>query len=239
MLVTALALASLAAHAAPAPAPARVLVLDVRTEGDAQLAAVLSNEVATVLGRGGAIEVLSSEDLRRLADVAATREATGCADDGACLAEIGAAMGARYVVSGTLGRVGTATLVQLSLFDVERGHSIARESGEAAGADGIIGATRGVAERLRGALVPAEPTRLPVVPLAVAVGGGALALGGVTVAALAYPVVVDTTLPSAGGPEPNARRSAQVIGAVAVIAAGAGVAAVAVGGALYLLGVGE
>lgn len=237
MLVAAIIISSL--HVASAEPRARVLVLDVRTEGDPQLAAVLSNEVATVLARGGVLEVLSTEDLRRLADVAATREATGCDDSGACLAEIGAAMGARYVVSGTLGTVGSATLVQLSLFDVDRGRSIARESGEAAGADGVVATTRAVSERLRAALVPEEPVHVPVVPLAVAGGGGALALGGVAVAAIAYPVVVDTTLPSAGGPDPQWRQSAQVIGAVAVVAAGAGVVTAGVGATLYLLGVGE
>ncbi|MBI1947776.1 MAG: hypothetical protein HYS27_18955 [Deltaproteobacteria bacterium] len=225
------------------PAQPRVLVLDVRTDADAlagvQLGALLGNEIATVLGRGGQLEVLSSEDLRRLVDVAAGREATGCGDDASCLAELGAAMGARFVVSGTIGKVGAATIVQLSLFDVDRARSIARESGEAATADGVAATTRVLSERLRQALVPEEPTRLPVVPLVVAGSGGLIAFGGVVAAVVAYPIVVDTTLPSAGGPDPANRQAAQLVGAVGVVTASAGVVAVGAGALLYVLGVGE
>jgi len=237
MLTVALVVALLPA-AVEGPRP-RVLVLDVRSEGDAQLAALLGNEVAAELARGGALDVVTSDDLRRLADVAATRESTGCDDDGACLAEIGAAMGARYVVSGVLGRVGASTLVQLSLFDVERGRSIARESAQAATTEAIASTTRELSARLRRALVSETPAPMPVLPLAVAGGGAALAFVGIVVAAIAYPIVIDASSPANGGPKPEDRQTAQVLGAGGVVFAGAGVAAIGAGALLFVLGVGE
>lgn len=228
-----------ACQAAATAEPVRILVLDLRTDGDTRVAALLGTEVASVLGRGSGLEVLSSEDLRRLADVAANRQTLGCGDDEACLAELGAAMGARYVVHGAIGTVGGATLVQLSLFDVQQARPVARESAEARSSDDVLAATRGAAARLRAAVVPEDTPRLPVLGLAVTGAGAAAALGSAAVAAVAYLVVVDTKLPSAGGPAPEVRQTAQLVGAVAVFSAAAGVAAASVGAGLLAFGVGE
>jgi len=74
------------------------------------------------------------EEFRTLADVEAQRTITGCDEGSAsCLAEVAGALGARYVVSGTLGTLGAEVVLQLTLLDTRTARTLAR--GGASGAD--------------------------------------------------------------------------------------------------------
>lgn len=210
--------------------------MDLVTDGDPQVAVVVRNEVAAALGRGGRLEVLSSEDLRRLMDVAAGRAAAGCADDAGCLAEVGNALGARYVVHGNVGTLGGATLVQISLFDTEAAVAIGRETAQADTLDALVPAVRAAASRLRLPVLPEGAEPFPWLA-ATALGAGATVLAaGAIAAAVAWPVVVDVTLPSSGGPTPEERQGMQAVGAAGVIGGGVGVALAGVGALLLLVG---
>src|SRR5688572_9688705 len=112
MLALALALSLSAAPAAPL----KVLVLDLRADGapDA-VARLVRDEVTVSLGRDKRLDVLSSEDLRRAVAVQGEQAALGCdtAKADSCLAEIGQALGARYIVHGSIGVLGGNTIVHL------------------------------------------------------------------------------------------------------------------------------
>lgn len=122
-----------AAQPAAEAAPLRVLVLDVAGDSlSREEAGVLRDTLAAELAQRRGIEVLSSEDVRRVLDVEAQRQAAGCEGQSDCLAEIGAALGADRVVYGTVGRLGTAWVVSLSVVDPNDARAFGRDTFQAA-----------------------------------------------------------------------------------------------------------
>lgn len=105
----------------PSPdAPLRTVVLGLQARRgvDAELAQVMSDVVQGVLAKDRRRVVLGREDIARLVDFEADKQAVGCEDDG-CLAEIGRALDARRLVTGSLALVGERFLVVLSELDTE------------------------------------------------------------------------------------------------------------------------
>jgi hypothetical protein len=106
----------------------RLLVVDLRPEGtDPGVAATLTTLVVQELDAHDDLEVLSGADLKEMAKLAEVRaRLTDCEDD-SCLVEMSAALGARYVVTGQVGALGTIHLLSLSLFDSDEGRVVNRE----------------------------------------------------------------------------------------------------------------
>ena len=118
MLLLAMILGSLAA-AEPTPAPDRILVLDIQSDAlPADQAGVLRDIIATETARDRRYVAMSSEDLRRTLDLEAQKQAAGC-DDQECMAELAAALGARYVVHAGVGRLGQRWVATLSMVATE------------------------------------------------------------------------------------------------------------------------
>lgn len=115
----------------PCPARAadrqRVAVLDLRavhgvTPGTTSvLTAIVVDEAA----RGG-LDVVSQTDILTMLGYEKQRRMLGCSDD-ACLAELGGALGADYVLSGQVGEIGSRHHVSLQLLDARRGKVIAQD----------------------------------------------------------------------------------------------------------------
>jgi hypothetical protein len=191
------------ASAAPDAEAVRVLVMDLRAEGASpQDTRNVTALVAVQLGEDRRLEVVAGEDLRRIADLEADRQALGCEADTSCLAELAGALDAEYVVYGQVGGLGSSLLVTLNLFDVRRGRAAGRASLQVTDA-ALLPQT--LAPRLRalwadvmqqrfgdglrledpgGAVVAAraEPSPVPMVitgtgAVLVAVGAGLLVLG--------------------------------------------------------------
>src|SRR5687768_11208088 len=105
----ALALTTLiAAASTPAnKAPTTVLVLDIAgTAITKEEAGALRDVLASELAKRRKYSVLTSEDVRRVLDVEAQRQAAGCEGESTCLAEIGAALGADRVLYGNVAKLG-------------------------------------------------------------------------------------------------------------------------------------
>lgn len=120
-----------AASSAPPPAfspgRARILVLDIKANDvDPSTVATVTSIVVAGLAEYRTLDVLSGEDVRRLADLEASRMQAGCADDASCLSEIAGALGAQLVVFGAVGRLGEATVVSLNLFDSQKAQALGR-----------------------------------------------------------------------------------------------------------------
>ncbi len=133
----ALALVAMAFFGAPAHArrskreATRVLVLDLKPIGiDDEAVAALSASVAVRVGRHRALQVLSGADVRRMADLAAERSATGC-DTEQCLTELAGAIGADVVIFGEAARVDDLTVVTLGVLDQQRASVLSRQSARA------------------------------------------------------------------------------------------------------------
>ncbi len=119
-----------AADPATAPAPAsraeRILVVDI--SGDVltpQEASLFGDAVAKELERRTRAEVLSSADVRRVADTAADRQNADCSST-ACLAELGAAMGANRVLHATVAKLGARLVLNLTLIEPAAAKTLGR-----------------------------------------------------------------------------------------------------------------
>lgn len=237
----------LAASAEVPEAPAasvRVLVLDFKNEGVPEQVPGLVRDVLTShLTESTDAYVFSAEDLRRTLDVEAQKEALGC-DDESCLAEIASAMGAEYIFFGTVGALGSITIVNLNLLAAEGGaggaRAVARRTVEVTALEELPRELRAATSALAAEVLPEGATRAPPAPSAgppmPLIAGSALAgtgvLVGVAGAATAFAlasVVADETPRSAGGPSIGDKRLAQGVGLGAAGAAAVG-GAIALGG---------
>jgi len=90
----------------------------------------LESDVTAILQRYQGLNVLSSRDVRQLADVDSKRQLSGC--DSSCASEIAAAMGARYVFVPRVEVTGAGMQLTVSLVDADSARVIAR--GRAQGA---------------------------------------------------------------------------------------------------------
>src|SRR5207302_6650447 len=107
--VFALALTALVASSSSSTDDAtRLLVLDL-TAGkgiERDTAATFTEFLTGYLSESTKLVVVSKRDIARLADLEADKQQQGCDNSDACMAEIGGALGARYVVFGRMSKLG-------------------------------------------------------------------------------------------------------------------------------------
>lgn len=102
------------------------------------MSATLTRRLVESFGRRSQIEVLGSEDLRALIELAAEQQTLGCDEEAAaCLTEIGDALGARFVVTSRLGQVGSTVTLQSSVLDVDKAVPVARMSVDGSDIDAV------------------------------------------------------------------------------------------------------
>lgn len=82
------------------------------------LAEALSVEVRNAIHSQGEYEVLSKEDLETIAERTKMRQSLGC-DDTQCLIDFGQAIGTKYMVAGSVSKLGDTYSVDLRLIDTE------------------------------------------------------------------------------------------------------------------------
>ena len=143
-------------HAASKKTKERLAVLDLdATHGIEQsLAEALSEIVRDKIHGYGEYQVMSKSDLQALASREQLRQAVGCDDgSGACLVDFGRAIGTRFMVAGTISKIGTTYTISLRMLDTrgEDAGVINRVSKDCkCDEDGLIDTTRDVAAILIG-----------------------------------------------------------------------------------------
>ena len=121
---------------------------------DATTAQALSELTTTAAARHKVFDVISSADVRRALEFEANKQIAGCsAEVTSCMAEIAGAMGARYVVFGSVAAIGSQILLSLNLFDTKLATSAGRVSVKAASVDDLLGRVDAAVDVL---LAPAE-----------------------------------------------------------------------------------
>lgn len=131
-----------AAHAADAAAHAadarpRVLVLEPASEVvDKPTLNTIASLMLVELSKNPGLDVISASDVKRLAELEGEKQQMGCADS-SCLAELAGAMGARYVVFGDVGRLGSLILLNLNLFDSSTATAVQRTTVQASGVEDL------------------------------------------------------------------------------------------------------
>jgi hypothetical protein len=127
----------------------RLAVLELKAEGASpELAKTLSQVVAEQAGKTAGFEAISQAEISAMLNVQKQRQLLGCADE-SCLAEIGGALGAKLVLSGTLGKLGESYVLSLQLLDTHKGKIQARESRTVSGSlETLVAAAKDLTHRL-------------------------------------------------------------------------------------------
>jgi hypothetical protein len=92
----------------------------------------LSSQVAQELADLGPFKPISSQDIKQMLAMEAMKQMLGC-DDSACLAEIGGALGADYMVGGSVMLLGESYLTQMQLMNIRHSRAENRVSREYTG----------------------------------------------------------------------------------------------------------
>lgn len=222
--------------------PTRVLVLDLEAVGaiSPDTARSIDPLVLAAASVPGA-EVVSQRELRTIAEVEANKADLGC-DTSSCLAELAGAMGARFVLFGTVSQLGDATTVTISMFDnktstIARDNIMVRDVAKLADelpprVRTLVNARLGFAPAPSQADPPSSeaPSALFMGGVVASAVGGAALLGGGGYAALNEIGIQD---PAASA---TTKRTAQENGAFGLIIAGVGVVVTGIGVALIVVG---
>lgn len=184
------------AEAAPS-SRVKLLVTDLAAAGvEERVSSAVTRLIATEIARRDAFDVISGEDLRRMVELEAEREAVGCTNDASCLAEVAGALGAQRVVFGDVTRLGSALIVSLTLLDSQSASAIGRSSQKVAGEDGLPTAVPVLVAELFGDNVDAALAEQPSAegpPLltygTLGVGAAALVVGVIALGIGLYPLV--------------------------------------------------
>ncbi|NOZ86191.1 MAG: hypothetical protein GXP49_07980 [Deltaproteobacteria bacterium] len=103
------------------------LKADVEMKGTVN---TLNQLLLTAFHDSGLFEVIGSTDIKAMLTLEEDRiKLTGCSDD-SCLAEIGGALGAKYVALARIGKLGDEFILSLSLLDVKQARVVERTSQE-------------------------------------------------------------------------------------------------------------
>ncbi len=161
-----LALATLSTGSARAAPRQKVAVLDVRAvQGVSPGTATILTAIIAGDTQSAGYDVLSQADIGALIGLERQKKMLGCGDDFSCLAEIGGALGAEYVLSTQVGQIGSRFHLSLQLLDARRASVIARVSTFSDTTEDALAATtqRAVAQALsaardRASVVPAAAT---------------------------------------------------------------------------------
>jgi TolB-like protein len=139
----------------------RVAVLPfTSTEGATRaLAESITEQVATELAASGRVEAVGSSDMAVLLGIERQKQLLGCDADSTCVAEMSAALGAPWLLTGSLARAGKTLRLDVKLLRSSDGKAVFR-SGESLDDESEL--FRAVS-RLVHALLPAmglsEPSR--------------------------------------------------------------------------------
>lgn len=190
--------------ATPAPPAAtsasRVLVLDFRNDGAREdLVRTVRDTLVVHLAQQPSLTVLSSDDLRRVADLEAQKQAVGC-DEQSCLAELAGAVGAELVVFGNVAQLGALTQINISVLDVVHASVRGRRSVEVATLDAVPAQVRAAADALFGLQQQPAPADGPPLLLVGGIGVGVgVVVGVVGAVMLASDQAIITGLNGKGG----------------------------------------
>jgi hypothetical protein len=180
---TLLALAVTCGAAASDPAPAaekpKLIVLDLTTAGGVgnDVASVLNDAITSQVAGGAYFSVLSSKEVQTMLGMERQRQMMGCSEDSSsCLTELAGALGARFVMSGSVAKLGDAFQLSLQTLDTSKAQPVGRSTRLAKDLETLRRQLPYSVAEATGTPPPAPPSRL--MPYSMMIGGGVLAVAG-------------------------------------------------------------
>jgi len=146
----------------------RIAVMEFASKGGVSqkqmdaLGDLLANEIRAM----GKYRVIGKSDIRTALDIETQKNLVGCNDE-SCIAEIGGALGVRWVIVGNISKFGEKFLLNLKIMDAEKirvvkGVSKKVEGGEGALIDALSIAAKELIEGARSEIHPGEEATKPV-----------------------------------------------------------------------------
>ena len=156
----------------------KLAVLELQALGAPQdTAAALTEAMTQELTKRGFFDVISSRDIQTLLGVERQKQLMGCGDDSSsCLAELAGALGSRFVLSGTLAKLGDALQLSVQMLDTQKSQTVARGVRLASDAESLVGQLPWLLAEATATPLPAPPSR--ALPVTLLVVGGAAVMGG-------------------------------------------------------------
>lgn len=175
------ALLSLLVVAAPQPARPRLAVLALKSVGDVNpgFAEAMTEAISAEIGARQFFDPISSAEITTLLGMERQKQLLGCGEEAAsCMTEIAAALGAPYVLSGSLTRLEGIFQLNLQVLDSQRGRTVARSTKIARDFEGLRSLIPYAVAEASGTPLPTPPSK--VLPVSLLIGGGlGIAAGGV------------------------------------------------------------
>jgi len=169
-----------AAEKAPERAPEKpklaVMQLSVAGGLDPQVAGALSESVTQEVASAGYFRVISAREVQTLLGFERKKQLLGCSEDsGSCLQELAGAMGARFVMSGTIAKLGDALQLSLQVLDSQKAQPVGRSVRIARDFEVLRAQLPYAVAEACGTPLPPPPSR--VLPYSLMAGGGVFLLG--------------------------------------------------------------
>ncbi len=215
----------------------KLAVLELTAAGgvDIKVAGALTETITQEVANAGFFSVLSSREVQTLVGFERQKQMMGCSEESSCLTELAGAMGARFVMSGTLAKLGEAYQLSLQVLDSNKAQPVGRTVRIAKDLTALQAQIPFAVAEATATPPPAPPSR--VLPYSLMAGGGLLVVGGAVVgldglsrdAALAREVSADNPVLK---PISVYQREQQQIGfekTISLVALSAGAALVATG----------
>jgi TolB-like protein len=147
-------------------------VMDIRAVQGVQpgTATLITDILVTEVSQTRRFEVVSSADVSSLLGLEKQKQLLQCGEDSSCLAELGGALGVDYLLSGTVGLLGSRLRISLSLQNVKRARVVARQARFCdANEDALVRATeeavRAIVGELDAAMVAARAPETAAAPV--------------------------------------------------------------------------
>lgn len=162
---------------ASAEPKSKLVVLELQGAGglDATTVSAFTDTLTTEVAAAGHFDVVSSNDVRTLLGVERQRQLMGCGES-SCYTELAGALGSRYVMSGTLAKLGELFELNLQVIDTQSAKPLGRASHAASSLEGLRALLPyTVADATKTARPEAPSAAVPVVLMSV--GGVSLGTG--------------------------------------------------------------
>ena len=135
----------------------KIAVMDfVATGVDEFLARNITAVVAAELKQFSGLQIISRQEVSTLLSFEGTKQSVGCSDE-SCFVEIGNALGAHYLLSGSVGLLNDVYLISVKVINIRKVKVVGRDHEYFKGpSDGLLPASRFVVRRVLGAPLKGE-----------------------------------------------------------------------------------
>jgi hypothetical protein len=119
-------------------APPTVVVVPLKVvSAEADHGTILSGEIRTAVGRSKSYKLVTPGEMAAI-DEELSRQLSGGCDEASCVAELGGALGATFLIAGQLATLGSKHLLQLKLVEIETVTAVRSVSINAASVEALL-----------------------------------------------------------------------------------------------------